>query len=85
VITQDPGNAVALSEAGWLEFEAGVLGGSKASLQQGQSTEERAVSVDPGLPAAHAYLGSMFFLEKNPAQAVVQYSEFIADRRPLPS
>jgi tetratricopeptide (TPR) repeat protein len=80
VITQDPGNAVALSEAGWLEFEAGVLGGSKASLQQGQSTEERAVSVDPGLPAAHAYLGSMFFLEKNAAQAVVQYSEFIADR-----
>jgi tetratricopeptide (TPR) repeat protein len=79
VVSQDPGNAVALSEAGWLEFEAGVLGPSKTSLQQGQSTEERAVSVDPGLPASHAYLGTMFFLEKNPAQAVVQYGQFIAD------
>ena len=79
VVGQDPGNAVALSESGWLEFEAGVLGGSKASLQKGQSTEEQAVSADPGLPASHAYLGTMFFLEKNPAQAVVQYSQFIVD------
>jgi tetratricopeptide (TPR) repeat protein len=79
VITQDSGNGVALSEAGWLEFEAGALGGSKASLQEGQATEERAVSVDPSLPAAHAYLGSMYFLEKNPGLAVIQYSQFIAD------
>jgi tetratricopeptide (TPR) repeat protein len=79
VISQDPANGVALSEAGWLEFEAGVLGPSKSSLQEGQSTEERAVSVDPGLPAAHAYLGSMYFLEKNPGLAVIQYSQFIAD------
>jgi tetratricopeptide (TPR) repeat protein len=80
VISQDPANGVALSEAGWLEFEAGVLGPSKSSLQEGQSTEERAVSLDPGLPAAHAYLGSMYFLEKNPGLAVIQYSQFIADR-----
>jgi tetratricopeptide (TPR) repeat protein len=39
VISQDPANGVALSEAGWLEFEAGVLGPSKSSLQEGQSTE----------------------------------------------
>jgi tetratricopeptide (TPR) repeat protein len=80
VISQDPSNAVALSETGWLEFEAGVLGGSRSSLQLGQSTEERAVSVDPGLAAAHGYLGSMYFLEKNPSQAVIQYGEFIADQ-----
>jgi tetratricopeptide (TPR) repeat protein len=80
VITQDPVNAVALSEVGWLEFEAGTQGSSRASLQAGQSTEERAVSVDPGLPAGHAYLGSMYFFEGNPTLAVIQYSQFIADR-----
>jgi tetratricopeptide (TPR) repeat protein len=80
VITQDPVNAVALSEVGWLEFEAGTQGSSRVSLQEGQSTEERAVSVDPGLPAGHAYLGSMYFFEGNPTLAVIQYSQFIADR-----
>ena len=50
VLSQDPGNPDALSEAGWLEFEAGVLGRSQQSLEQGESNEESAVTVDPGLP-----------------------------------
>ncbi len=80
VLSQDPGNADALSEAGWLEFEAGVLGSNEKSLEQGESYEQRAVTADPSLPSARAYLGSMYFVEGELAQAVVQYSEFLADK-----
>ena len=79
VLSQDPGNPGALSEAGWLEFEAGVLGGSQTSLEQGEANEESAVKIEPGLPTAHAYLGSMYFVEGEVAQAVVQYSHYLAD------
>ncbi|MGO9341799.1 MAG: hypothetical protein ACLP6E_04670 [Acidimicrobiales bacterium] len=80
VLSQEPGNADALCEAGWLEFEAGVLGGNEKSLEQGESYERSAVSAAPGLPSARAYLGSMFFVEGEVAQAVVQYREFLADK-----
>ncbi len=80
VLSQDPGNADALSEAGWLEFEAGVLGSNEKSLEEGESYEQNAVTADPGLLSARAYLGSMYFVEGELAQAVVQYSEFLADK-----
>ena len=80
VLTQDPGNPGALSEAGWLEFEAGVSGGDEKSLEQGESQEQSAVSIDPGLPSARAFLGSMYFVEGEMAEAVVQYSQFLADK-----
>jgi tetratricopeptide (TPR) repeat protein len=80
VLSQDPGNSGALSEAGWLEFEAGILGGNEKSLEQGESNEQSAVAADPGLPSARAYLGSMYFIEGELAQAVVQYGEFLADK-----
>jgi tetratricopeptide (TPR) repeat protein len=80
VLTQDPDNPGALSEAGWLEFEAGVLGGDEKTLEQGESQEQSAVSTDPGLPSARAFLGSMYFVEGEMAEAVVQYSQFLADK-----
>lgn len=80
VLSQDPRNSGALSEAGWLEFEAGVLGGNEKSLEQGELNEQSAVAVAPGLPSARAYLGSMYFVEGELAQAVVQYGQFLADK-----
>jgi cytochrome c-type biogenesis protein CcmH/NrfG len=80
VLAQDPGNPDALSEAGWLEFEAGVLGGDEKSLEQGEAQEQSAVTADPGLLSARAFLGSMYFVEGEVAQAVVQYSQFLADK-----
>ena len=79
VLSQDPGNPGALSEAGWLEFEAGVIGGNQKSLEQGQANEQSAVTLDPGLASARAYLGSMYFVEGDMSAAVVQYSQFLAD------
>jgi tetratricopeptide (TPR) repeat protein len=77
VLAQDPDNVEALASAGWLEFEAGVLGTNTSSLEEGETEEERAVTLDPAEPVPHAYLGSMYFVEGQISDAVVQYDEFI--------
>ena len=82
VLAQNPTDALALSGAGWLEFEAGVLDSNEKTLEKGQSLEEQAVSVDPGYAYARALLGSMFFVEGDASQAVEQYSQFISDDPP---
>jgi tetratricopeptide (TPR) repeat protein len=78
VLAQQPNNVDALASVGWLEFEAGVLGPDTKSLEQGETEEEKAVSVDPSQPVPHAYLGTMFFVEGQSGDAVVQFGEFIA-------
>jgi hypothetical protein len=80
VLTQVPGNAVALAQAGWLEFGAGVAGGDSSALEKGQSQEQQAVVSDPGLSYAHAYLGSMFFVEGEYQQSTDQYAIYVADK-----
>jgi len=82
VLSQDPGNPLALSEVGWLEFEAGVVGKSKKSLEQGEANEDSAVVLDPGLASARAYLGTMFLIQGQPANAVIQYRQFLVDGPP---
>ncbi len=78
VLAQQPENVDALASAGWLEFEAGVLDPDTKSLEQGETEEEKAVSLDPSEPVPHAYLGTMFFVEGQSGDAVVQFGEFIA-------
>lgn len=80
VLEKDPSNALAMSEAGWIEFEAGVLDKSNKTVQQGATYEEGAVALDPELPSARAYLGSMLLIEGQPKDAVVQYGQFINDK-----
>ena len=53
--------------------------GNQKSIEEGQANEQSAVTLDPGLATARAYLGSMYFVEGNLSQAVVQYSQFLAD------
>jgi len=78
VLAQQPNNVDALASVGWLEFEAGILGPDTKSLEEGEREEEKAVSTDPSQPVPHAYLGTMFFVEGQSADAVVQFGEFIA-------
>jgi tetratricopeptide (TPR) repeat protein len=78
VLAQQPDNVDALASAGWLEFEAGVLQPDAKSLEQGETEEEKAVSLDPSQPVPHAYLGTMFFVEGQSGQSVVQFGEFLA-------
>jgi tetratricopeptide (TPR) repeat protein len=80
VLQKDPSNALALSEAGWIEFEAGILDKSKKTVQQGATYEEGAVALDPELASARAYLGTMLLIEGQPKDAVVQFGQFINDK-----
>ena len=79
VLSLEPDNVAALSSAGWLEFEAGVLKADTKSLEKGETDEIHAVSLDAKQPIPHAYLGSMYFIEGQTDQAVIQYAQFIAD------
>jgi hypothetical protein len=79
VLATDPGNVTALSETGWLEYQAGVEAKSSALLSDGQNDEERAQRDAPGQPAPHLYLGSMELVDDDPVGAVDQFRLFLAD------
>jgi tetratricopeptide (TPR) repeat protein len=80
VLSQDPKNVEALSQAGWLEFEAGVIGTSTTSFERGETDEQSAVELAPDQALPHAYLATMYFVEGQPGPAVTQYSEFLAEK-----
>jgi tetratricopeptide (TPR) repeat protein len=82
VLKQYPDQELALSESGWLEFEAGVDAKNSSLLSKGQAAEQKAETADPGGFAAHLYLGSMFLVEGQNQMAVDQYKQFLADGPP---
>jgi tetratricopeptide (TPR) repeat protein len=82
VLRQEPNQDVALAESGWLEYEAGVQAKNPKLLSQGQAYEQKAVLVSPHAFAPRLYLGSMYFVENDPADAVTQYRLFLSDHPP---
>jgi tetratricopeptide (TPR) repeat protein len=82
ILSVDPTQPDALTQAPWLEFEAGVKSRNGAVLAQAQAQEQAAERVDPGAYAPHLYLGSMYLAEGDAAAAVTQYRQFLADRPP---
>ncbi|HTS14450.1 MAG TPA: hypothetical protein VMH24_02210 [Candidatus Sulfotelmatobacter sp.] len=85
VLTEDPTQAQALAESGWLEFQAGVQAKDASVVTAAQQTEEAAVRADPGAYAAHLYLGSMLLTEGDAAGAVAEYRSYLADHPPASS
>jgi hypothetical protein len=79
VLSQDPTQEQALSELGWLEYEAGVRAKSATVVSRGQNQEQMAAEIDPTAPAPHLYLGSMLLAEGRAAAAVAEYRLFLAD------
>ncbi len=79
VLAADPSNVAALSETGWLEYQAGVEAKSSALLSDGQNDEERAQRDAPAQPAPHLYLGSMLLVDGDPVGAVGEFRLFLAD------
>jgi hypothetical protein len=79
VLAAEPDNVQALSEAGWLEFEAGVEAKNATLLSDGQSEEQRAERAAPTTPVPHLYLGSMLLVDGDPSSAVPQYAQFVGD------
>jgi tetratricopeptide (TPR) repeat protein len=82
VLKQSPDQELALSESGWLEFEAGVDARNASLLSKGQEAEEKAETVDPNGFGPHLYLGSMYLVEGQKTMAVDEYKEFLADDPP---
>jgi tetratricopeptide (TPR) repeat protein len=78
VLSKFPNNVTALASAGWIEFEAGVTGRDTKSLEQGETDESKAVRLDPTRGTPHAYLGTMYFVEGQTEEAVIQYAQFLA-------
>jgi len=82
VLAQDPVDPDALTQLGWLEFEAGAAAHDAAVLEKAQQLEESALRVAPGAYAPHLYLGSMLLAEGDDSGAVGQYRQFLADGPP---
>ncbi|MDE3087112.1 MAG: hypothetical protein KGJ77_10160 [Acidobacteriota bacterium] len=82
VLRAAPTDEQALAEAGWLEFQAGVLGGKAGLVSEGQSEEQRAERADPSAAAPHLYLGSMLLAERRSAEAASELGRFLAAHPP---
>jgi tetratricopeptide (TPR) repeat protein len=85
VLSEDPTQAQALAESGWLEFEAGVQAKDAAVVTDAQRQEQAAVRADPGAYAPHLYLGSMLLVEGDAQGAVSEFRTYLADNPPAAS
>lgn len=80
VLAVDPRQPVALTEWGWLDWEAASREKEPTIAAEGASALVEAVKVDPRLYAAQYYLGVVLLQEGDPAKAVVHFDRFLADR-----
>lgn len=80
VLSEDPGQPVALAEWGWLDWEAASKVGEATVAAEGASALEKAVRDDPELYAAQYYLGTVLVQEGYPKKAVPHFARFLRDR-----
>ena len=80
ILSEEPHQAAALAERGWLEYAAGVQTGDGPLIRQGRASIVEAQSVDPGQATPHLLLGIIDLQrENNAAAAVAQFTKFLAD------
>lgn len=79
VLTEDPKNPVALSEWGWLEWQAATAAGNKHAAADGQAAVAKAIQRDPKLYDAQYYLGAILLDGGHAAQAVGHFRHFLSD------
>ncbi len=84
ILSQNPRQAQALEQLGWLDYEVGADGKSTTLMNQGRAQLEEAVKLAPHDFAGHLYLGTIILLQDHDAAgAVVQYNQFLgADPAP---
>lgn len=82
VLAIEPHQSEALSEAGWLQFAAGVRAHKPALVRAGQRQESAAVVAAPGSYAPRLYYGTMLAQERDYASAVAQFDAGLADHPP---
>lgn len=82
VLAIKPQQSEALSEAGWLQFAAGVRAHKPKLVRAGQRQESQAVVEDPGSFAPRFYYGTMLAQERDYTGAVAQFEAGLADHPP---
>jgi cytochrome c-type biogenesis protein CcmH len=85
ILSQNPNQAQATAQLGWLDYQVGTTGNSTTLKDQGRKLVERAVKLDPRDFAGHLYLGTILLLQDNDATgAVAQYQAFLGATNPVP-
>jgi hypothetical protein len=83
VLTQDPGDPIALANSGWLEWENGNSGKSAPAERAGRTAEKQAIALAPSYWAGHLYLGLIILnQDHNPSGAITQFTKFLGDSPP---
>jgi tetratricopeptide (TPR) repeat protein len=83
VLTQDPGDPIALANSGWLEWENGNAGKSAPAEQAGRTAEKKAIALAPSYWAGHLFLGLIILnQDHNPSGAITQFTKFLGDSPP---
>jgi hypothetical protein len=83
VLTQDPGDPIALASSGWLEWNYGSAGGSASSERAGRNAEKRAIANAPSYWAGHLFLGLIILnQDRNASGAIKEFTKFLGDRPP---
>lgn len=86
ILSQNPNQAQATAQLGWLDYQVGTSGNSATLKAQGRKLVERAVKLDPQDFAGHLYLGTILLLQDNDATgAVAQYQAFLGATNPVPA
>jgi len=86
ILGQNPDQAQATAQLGWLDYQVGTSGNSTTLKDQGRKLVERAVKLDPRDFAGHLYLGTILLLQDNDATgAVAQYQAFLGATNPVPA
>jgi cytochrome c-type biogenesis protein CcmH len=85
ILSQDPHQAQATAQLGWLDYQVGSSGKSATLTAEGRKLVESAVQLDPQDFAGHLYLGTILLQQDHDAAgAVAQYQEFLAATNPGP-
>jgi hypothetical protein len=85
ILDQNPDQAQATAQLGWLDYQVGTTGNSTTLKNQGRKLVERAVKLDSRDFAGHLYLGTILLLQDNDATgAVAQYQAFLGATNPVP-
>jgi len=83
VLAEDPRQALALRESGWLEWQDGMTTGDRSLRVEGTTLVKQSLVVAPDDYAAHLYLGTIDFEgNHDPADAIAQYRAFLAEHPP---
>jgi cytochrome c-type biogenesis protein CcmH len=86
ILSENPNQAQATAQLGWLDYQVGTTGNSTTLKSQGRKLVERAVKLDPQDFAGHLYLGTILLLQDNDATgAVAQYQAFLGATNPVPA